>query len=78
MPQYPAVGSRCTTRHGTGRISRVDIFREEISILLEDAGEIKMSIGEMKRAKSRGKFVIHDSPAARETERAGGLEDLEG
>ena len=78
MPQYPSVGSRCTTRHGRGRISKVDIFREEISILLEDAGEIKMSIGELKRAKSRGKFIIHDAPSARTNERVRGMEELEG
>ncbi|MEE9554373.1 MAG: regulatory iron-sulfur-containing complex subunit RicT [candidate division Zixibacteria bacterium] len=78
MPEYPAKGSRCATRHGKGRITKVDIFREEISILLDDAGEIKMSIGEVKRAIGRGKFTIQDSPSDRRAERTRGMEELEG
>jgi len=78
MPQYPQAGSRCVTRHGRGRITKVDIFREQISILLEEAGEIKMSLGELKRAKSRGKFTILDGPSSRESEKVEDLNELEG
>ena len=78
MPQYPAAGSRCSSRHGKGRITKVDIFREEISILLDDAGEIKMSLGELKRAKSRGNFTILEPPSNRNASRNRGLEELEG
>jgi cell fate regulator YaaT (PSP1 superfamily) len=77
-PQYPAVGSRVATRHGGGRISKVDIFREQISILLEEAGEIKMSLGELKRARSRGKFNVLGGPAKGEPEKVNELDDLEG
>jgi len=78
MPEYPSAGSRCITRHGRGKITKVDIFREEISILLDEAGEIKMSLGELKRARSRNKFTVLDGPSARDSERVSGLDDLEG
>jgi len=78
MPQYPAAGSRCQTGHDKGRVTKVDIFREEIFILLDEAGEIRMSLGELKRAKSRGTFSVLGGPVAREAERANGLDELEG
>jgi len=78
MPQYPMPGSRCLTVQGKGRVTKVDIFKEEISVLLEDAGEIKISLGEFKRAKSRGKFSILDGPSAREMEKVSDLDELEG
>jgi len=78
MPEYPTAGSRCITRHGKGKITKVDIFREEISILLDEAGEIKMSLGELKRARSRNKFTILDGPVSRDSERVSGLDELEG
>jgi len=78
MPQYPMAGSRCVTRHGKGRITKVDIFKEEISILLDDAGEVKMSLGEIKRAKSRGKFTVLDAPSFRDNDRNNALDELEG
>jgi len=78
MPQYPTPGSRCLTGQGKGRITKIDIFNEEISILLDDAGEIKMSLGELKRARSRGKFSVLDGPSLREMEKVNGLDELEG
>ncbi len=57
-PLYPHVGTRCMTRHGPGRVIRTDIFNEEIRIILDEAGEIRMSLAELKRAKSRGNFKI--------------------
>jgi len=80
-PQYPRVGARCITRHGTGRITRSDIFNEEIRILLDEAGEIKMSLAELKRAKNRGNFrIISEKPVDTEEEKedTSELEGLEG
>jgi len=80
-PQYPRVGSRCVTRHGTGRIIRSDIFNEEIRILLDEAGEIRMNLAELKRARNRGTFkLIGEKPAEAEEaeEDAAGLDALEG
>lgn len=78
MPQYPSVGSRCSTNMGQGRVSKVDIFREEIVILLDEAGEVKMSLGELKKAKNRGKFAVLTGPSSPGTERYNGLDELEG
>ncbi len=61
MPQYPPVGARCVTRHGAGIITKVDIFKEEISILHDEAGEIKMNLGELKQARNRGSFKLLDN-----------------
>lgn len=66
-PQYPRVGARCVTRHGNGRVIRSDIFNEEIRILLDEAGEVRMSLAELKRARNRGNFkIISDKPAEAE------------
>lgn len=78
MPQYPPVGVRCVTRHGSGIITDVDIFKEEISILLDDAGEIKMNIGELKQAENRGNFKLLDSYSRRTGQTDNGLNELEG
>lgn len=78
-PQYPRVGAKCVTRHGTGRIIRSDIFREEIRILLDEAGEIRMSLAELNRAKNRGSFKIVSEKAAKsEEEDASEINKLEG
>ena len=78
-PQYPRVGARCSTRHGTGRIIRADIFREEIRILLDEAGEIRMSLAELNRARNRGSFrILSDDRARGEEEDVSELNKLEG
>jgi cell fate regulator YaaT (PSP1 superfamily) len=78
-PQYPRVGAKCVTRHGIGRIIRSDIFREEIRILLDEAGEIRMSLAEMNRAKNRGSFkIISETAAKSEEEDVSELNRLEG
>jgi cell fate regulator YaaT (PSP1 superfamily) len=78
-PQYPRVGARCMTKHGTGRIIRSDIFNEEIRILLDEAGELKMSLAELKRAKNRGNFkIISEEPVETEEEDTSELKGLEG
>jgi len=78
MPQYPPVGVRCLTKYGAGIITKVDIFKEEICILLDDAGEIRMNIGELKRAKNRGNFKLLDNSGKEVVEKAKGLTELEG
>jgi cell fate regulator YaaT (PSP1 superfamily) len=77
-PQYPPVGARCATRHGNGVVTKVDIFKEEIGILLDEAGEIKMSLGELKRARGRGNFKLLDDRAGRTPESDNELRELEG
>ncbi len=77
MPLYPQAGVRCLTKDGAGIITKVDIFKEEISILLDDAGEIKMNIGELKRARNRGDFKLLDRYARKTSEAAGGLDEFE-
>jgi cell fate regulator YaaT (PSP1 superfamily) len=61
-PLYPPLGVRCTTKKGTGKIIKVDIFKEKIHILLDESGELIMSLAELKKAKTRGQFVVHDEP----------------
>jgi len=79
MPLYPPVGSRCKTKNGTGRVIKSDIFREEVRILLDEAGELRMSIGELKRAQNRGTFkIIHDRKRREETEDTSELDKLQG
>jgi cell fate regulator YaaT (PSP1 superfamily) len=78
-PQYPQVGLRCMTQHGAGRIIRSDIFNEEIRILIDEAGEIKMSLAELKRARNRGDFkIISDKPIQQKVEDTSELDKLEG
>jgi cell fate regulator YaaT (PSP1 superfamily) len=78
-PQYPRVGARCVTRQGTGRIIRSDIFREEIRILLDEAGEIRMSLAELNRARNRGSFkIISETGIKTQEEDASELNQLEG
>jgi cell fate regulator YaaT (PSP1 superfamily) len=61
-PLYPSVGARCITKKGTGKIIKVDIFKEKIHILLDEDGELVMNIAELKKAKTRGEFKVMDSP----------------
>jgi len=78
-PQYPRVGARCMTHQGSGRIIRSDIFKEEIRILLDEAGELKMNLAELRRARNRGHFkIISEEPAETGEEDSSELEKLEG
>lgn len=78
IPQYPPVRARCLTKYGAGIIKKVDIFNEEISILLDDAGEIKMSLGELKRAKTRGNFKLLDGYERRTAGTGNEMNELKG
>jgi len=79
VPLYPPVGVRCKTKHGVGRVIKSDIFREEIRILLDEAGEVIMSLAELKRAKSRGDFkIIRDSHRHNKLEDTSELDKLQG
>ena len=64
-PLYPPLGARCSTKKGTGKIIKVDIFNEKIHILLDDAGELIMNIAELKKAKTRGQFQVLETPGMR-------------
>jgi cell fate regulator YaaT (PSP1 superfamily) len=71
-PLYPALGSRCTTKKGVGRVIKVDIFNEQIHVLLDESGELKMSLAELKKARARGEFKVLEAPG-----RAAAVEDEE-
>lgn len=61
-PMYPPVGARCSTKKGMGKIIKVDIFNEKIHILLEENGELIMSLAELKKARTRNQFQVLDAP----------------
>jgi cell fate regulator YaaT (PSP1 superfamily) len=61
-PLYPPLGARCSTKKGTGKIIKVDIFKEKIHILLDESGELIMSLAELKKARARGQFIVADDP----------------
>jgi cell fate regulator YaaT (PSP1 superfamily) len=61
-PLYPPLGARCKTIQGTGKVIKVDIFKEKVHILLEENGEVIMSLAELKKARVRGQFVVLEEP----------------
>jgi cell fate regulator YaaT (PSP1 superfamily) len=61
-PLYPPLGARCQTKRGTGRVIKVDIFKEKIHVLLDEEGELIMSLAELKKARARGQFSILEAP----------------
>jgi cell fate regulator YaaT (PSP1 superfamily) len=61
-PLYPQPGTRCQTKQGPGRVIKTDIFKEKIHILLDEEGELIMSLAELKKARARGQFSIVDAP----------------
>jgi cell fate regulator YaaT (PSP1 superfamily) len=65
-PLYPSIGARCQTKRGTGKVIKVDIFKEKIHILLDEEGELIMSLAELKKARARGQFTVFDSPRGRD------------
>ena len=78
-PQYPRVGARCMTSQGPGKIIRSDIFREEIRILLDEAGELRMSLAEFKKARNRGHFrLLGEDRTDSDDETSSELKGLEG
>jgi cell fate regulator YaaT (PSP1 superfamily) len=64
-PLYPPLGARCSTKNGTGKIIKVDIFNEKIHILLDEDGELIMNLAELKKAKTRGQFQVLETPGLR-------------
>ncbi len=77
-PLYPPAGARCSTKRGDGKIIKVDIFNEQISILLNEGGEFKMSLAELKRAISRDHFKVLDAPGRQSDVNNKELDDLQG
>jgi cell fate regulator YaaT (PSP1 superfamily) len=61
-PLYPSLGARCQTKRGTGKVIKVDIFKEKIHVLLDEEGELIMSLAELKKARARGQFSVLDAP----------------
>jgi len=61
-PLYPPLGARCKTLQGIGKVIKVDMFKEKIHILLEENGEVIMSLAELKKARVRGQFVVLEEP----------------
>ena len=66
-PLYPPLGAKCSTKKGTGKIIKVDIFNEKIHILMDEDGELIMSLAELKKARTRGQFQVLDVPGSRAT-----------
>jgi hypothetical protein len=67
------------TKNGPGRIIKSDIFKEEIRILLDEAGEVRMSLAELKRARNRGRFRILEDKSRKEVkEDTSELDKLQG
>ncbi len=77
-PLYPPLGARCQTKRGTGKVIKVDIFNEEIHILLDEEGELVMSLAELKKARARGQFTVFDSPRGRDQGEDEELKKLQG
>jgi cell fate regulator YaaT (PSP1 superfamily) len=77
-PLYPPPGARCITKKGTGKITKVDIFKEKIHILLDEDGELIMNIAELKKARTRGEFKVIDSPGRSQTADDEELRKLQG
>ncbi len=46
----PKVGSEITTPHGTGRLTEVDVVRQEVVITLEAGGRIRLPVAEVPAA----------------------------
>jgi cell fate regulator YaaT (PSP1 superfamily) len=78
IPLYPPVGARCMTKRGSGKIIKVDIFKEKVHILLDESGELVMNIAELKKAKTRGEFKVSDSPGRSQTPDDEELKKLQG
>jgi cell fate regulator YaaT (PSP1 superfamily) len=77
-PLYPPIGARCQTKKGTGKIIKVDIFNEKIHILLDEDGELIMSLAELKKARARGQFQVQDEPRRSHTAEDEELRNLQG
>jgi len=77
-PLYPPLGARCQTKRGTGKVIKVDIFKEKIHILLDEEGELIMSLAELKKAKTRGQFTVLDAPRSRDQGEDEELKKLQG
>jgi cell fate regulator YaaT (PSP1 superfamily) len=77
-PLYPAPGTRCQTKKGVGKVIKVDIFNEKIHILLDENGELIMSLAELKKAKTRGQFQVIEQPGRVQTAEDEELKNLQG
>jgi cell fate regulator YaaT (PSP1 superfamily) len=77
-PLYPAHGARCQTKRGPGKVIKVDIFKEKIHVLLDEEGELVMSLAELKKARARGQFTVFDSPRGRDQNDDEELKKLQG
>jgi cell fate regulator YaaT (PSP1 superfamily) len=77
-PLYPPLGARCETGKGKGKIIKVDIFKEKIHILLDENGELIMSLAELKKAKARGQFKVLEAPGRDQAQEDEELKKLQG
>jgi len=77
-PLYPPLGARCQTKKGAGKIIKVDIFKEKIHILLDENGELIMSLAELKKARARGQFQVQDEPRKAQAAEDEELRNLQG
>jgi cell fate regulator YaaT (PSP1 superfamily) len=77
-PLYPPPGARCNTKRGTGKIIKVDIFKEKIHILLDENGEMVMNLAELKKARARGQFKVLEAPGRPQAPEDEELKKLQG
>jgi cell fate regulator YaaT (PSP1 superfamily) len=77
-PLYPFIGARCQTKKGIGKVLKVDIFNEKIHILLDEDGELIMSLAELKKAKTRGQFQVLEQPGRIQQTEDDELKNLQG
>jgi len=62
VPDYPPVGGQCIFQGLHGTIEKCDIFKQKITIRLEDEGHKVISLDEFKRAVKRGQFKLTEPP----------------
>jgi cell fate regulator YaaT (PSP1 superfamily) len=77
-PLYPPLGARCKTAKGTGKVIKVDIFKEKIHVLLDEEGELIMNLAELKKARARGQFAVFDTPGRSPASEDEELRNLQG
>jgi len=77
-PLYPPLGARCKTKQGAGKVIKVDIFKEKVHILLDENGELIMSLAELKKARVRGQFTIVEEPGRPQSAEDEELRKLQG
>jgi cell fate regulator YaaT (PSP1 superfamily) len=62
VPDYPPLGCQCLFQNMAGLVEKCDIFKQKITLRLENEGQRIISLDEFKRAVKRGQFRITERP----------------